>query len=103
MTDAEVFNLDPELRSLCDEASEEELLVLKKLHEDPTNDAQIEIYIYLCFLCFQKLKRLKYLEPAIQLAEGWLAVTPAHHPDYNRRHSLLNTLTIWGHRFQEET
>lgn len=96
----EDFHVDAELKALCNEASEEDLQVLVELHEDPISDAQIELYIYLCFLLFQKSIEIKYLEQAVQQAEGWAAVTPAHHPDYNRRHSLVNTVTTYGHQFQ---
>jgi hypothetical protein len=96
----EEFHIDAELKSFCEEASEEDLQALAELHEDPINDVQIELYIYLCFLCFQKSKDPKHLEQAIQRVEGWMAVTPAHHPDFNRRCSLLNTVTIWGHQCQ---
>lgn len=94
------FHIDAELKSFCNEASEEELQALAELHEDPTNDSQIELYIYLCFLRSQKSKDIQYLEQAKQRAEGWVAVTPAHHPDYNRRYSLLNTVTVWGYQWQ---
>lgn len=98
--DTEEVHIDSELKSFCNEASEEDLCALAELHEDPTNDVQIELYIYLCFICFQKSGNVKYLEQAMQRAEGLAAVTPAHHLDYNRRYRLLNTVTIWYHQGQ---
>lgn len=80
----EEFQIDQELKSLCNEASEEDIQALAELHEDPTNDAQVELYIYLCCLLFRKSKDIKHLEQAMQRAEGWAVVTPAYHPDYNR-------------------
>jgi hypothetical protein len=96
----EKFHIDAELKSFCDEASEADLQALAELHEDPTSDAQIELYIYLCFLLFRKSKDIRHLEQAIQRTEEWVAVTPADHPDHNRRYSLLNTVTIRGYRLQ---
>lgn len=102
LMDTEEFHIDAELKALCDEASEEDLQALAEMHEDPTNDDQIEFYIYLCFLRFQKsrFKESEHLEKAIQRAEGWVAVTPAHDPDYNRRYSILGMVTIWSHQNQ---
>lgn len=98
--DPEEFHVDAEFKSFCKEASEEDLQALTQLHEDPTNDIEIELYIYLCFIGFQKSKDTEHLQQAIEWAEGWVAATPAHDPDYNRRRSLLNTLFIWRHQFQ---
>ncbi|KAH8126913.1 hypothetical protein LI328DRAFT_163948 [Trichoderma asperelloides] len=99
--DTKEFHIDAKLKSFCNEASEEDIQALvAELHEDPINDAEIELYIYLHFLHFQKSKDTKHLEQAIQLAEKWAAVTPSSHPDYNRRYRLLNTVTIRGHLCQ---
>lgn len=96
----EEFHIDEELLSFLHEASEEGLQALAELHEDPVNDNQIELYIYLCFLIFRKSHNRQRLEQAIQRAEGWGAVTDASHPDHDRRYSILNTLVVWGHYYQ---
>ncbi|KAL6818973.1 CHAT domain-containing protein [Trichoderma camerunense] len=94
------FHIDAELLSSLHEASEEDLRALAELHEDPSNDDQIELYIYLCFLIFQNSRNTQSLEQAIQRAEGWAATTAASHPDHDRRHSILNTLVAWSHQSQ---
>ncbi|KAL6798176.1 CHAT domain-containing protein [Trichoderma sp. SZMC 28012] len=96
----EEFHIDPELLSSLHEASEQDLQVLAELHEDPANDDQIELYIYLCFLIFQKSCNTQSLEQAIQRAEGWAAATAASHPDHDRRHSIMDTLVAWGHQYR---
>ncbi|KAL7934285.1 CHAT domain-containing protein [Trichoderma chlorosporum] len=95
----EDFHIDTELRALLVDTSEEDLEALMELHEDPTNDNQIEMYIYLCFLLWIKSKGIERLEQAKKWAEGWVAVTPADHPDHNRRLSILNTALAWGHQY----
>ncbi|KAH0522766.1 hypothetical protein TsFJ059_006562 [Trichoderma semiorbis] len=94
----EEFHIDAELLSTFHEASEEDLRALAELYEDPANDGQIELYIYLCFLIFRKSRNTQSLEQAIQRAEGWAAVTAASHPDHNRRHSIMETLAVWRHQ-----
>ncbi|UKZ70866.1 uncharacterized protein TrAtP1_011835 [Trichoderma atroviride] len=98
--DTEIFHIDAKVKSFCNGLSEEDIQAFAELREDPINDAQIEFYIYLCFLHFQKSKDMKSLKQAKQRAKKWAAATPAHHPDYNRRRSLLNTVTIWGRQSQ---
>lgn len=96
----EHFHIDADLLSSLDEASEEDLQALAELHEDPANDDQIELYIYLCFLIFQKTHNTQCLEQAIQRSEGWVAVTAPTHPDHDRRYSILNTVAVWGHQYR---
>ncbi|KAL7800908.1 CHAT domain-containing protein [Trichoderma afarasin] len=96
----EDFHIDAELLSSLHEASEEDLQALAELHEDPANDDQIELYIYLCFLIFRASCNTQRLDQAIQRAEGWVAATAASHPDHNRRHSIMDTLVLWGNQYQ---
>lgn len=96
----EEFYIDAELLSSLHEASEEDLQALAELHEDPANDDQIELYIYICYLIFQKWSNKQSLERSIQRAEGWAAATAASHPDHNRRHSIMDTLNAWGHQYR---
>ncbi|OPB40489.1 hypothetical protein A0O28_0005680 [Trichoderma guizhouense] len=96
----EEFHIDAELLSSLHEASEEDLQALAELHEDPANDDQIELYIYLCYLIFRKCSNKQSLEQAIQRAEGWAAATAASHPDHDRRHSIMDTLNAWGHQYR---
>ncbi|KAL7918918.1 hypothetical protein ACQKWADRAFT_302927 [Trichoderma austrokoningii] len=95
----EEFHIDAELLSSLHKASEEDLQALAELYEDPANDDQIELYIYLCFMVFQKSHNTQRLEQAIQRAEGWAAVTAASHPDHDRRYSIFNTLIIWRDQY----
>lgn len=91
------FHIDAGLLASFHEASEEDLQALAQLYEDPTNDDQIELYIYLCSLMFRKWHNRQNLERAIQRAEKWAAATAASHPDYSRRCSILTTVLSWGH------
>lgn len=96
----EAFHIDAELLSSLHEASDEDLRALAELHEDPANDDQIELYIYLCFLIFRKSRNTPSLEQAIQRAERWAAATAASHPDHDRRQSIMDTLVAWGYQYR---
>ncbi|KAK0766456.1 hypothetical protein N5P37_000180 [Trichoderma harzianum] len=94
----EDFHIDAELLSSFNEASEEDLQSLAQLYEDPTNDDQIELYIYLCSLMFRRWHNRQNLQKAIQRAEEWAAATAASHPDHSRRCTILTTVLSWGHQ-----
>jgi hypothetical protein len=64
-----------------------------KLHEDPTNNEQIELYIYICFFIFEGTRSTEYLEQAIRRTEGWVVATLADHPDRARRSHILDMLS----------
>jgi hypothetical protein len=97
MAEMELFNTEAEITSSLNDMSEEDLRSFAELHEDPANDNQIELYIHTCFLIFRKALSREYLERAIQRAEGWVAVTPADHPDRTRRSHILDMMSAWMH------
>lgn len=97
-----VFNIDPGLKLFLSKLNEHNLHSFAKVREDPTNDEQIELYIYCCLLIFQKSHSEEQLERAIQRANGWLAVTPADHSDHSRRSSILDTLSTQMHQYKSQ-
>jgi hypothetical protein len=89
----EMFHVEQEMASSLHDISNEELRSFAELHEDPADDAQIELYIYTCFLVFTRTGSMEYLERAIQRAEGWVAVTADDHPGRARRSEILDTMS----------
>jgi hypothetical protein len=90
----ETFHIEPEMATSLHDMSDEELLPFAELQEDPASDAQIELFIYTCFLIFTRTASTEYLERAIQRAEGWVAVTPVDDPDCARRSQILDTMLV---------
>jgi len=89
----EMFHVEQEMASLLHDISDEELRSFAELHEDPADDAQIELFIYTCFLIFTRTGSMEYLERAIQRAEGWVAVTADDHPERARRAKILDVMS----------
>ena|SRR6266566_1923477 len=92
MAEMELFNTEAEMTSSLYDMSDDDLRSFAELQEDPANDSQIEVYIHTCFLIFTRTRSTEYLRQAIQRAEGWVAVTPADHPDRTRRSHILDML-----------
>jgi hypothetical protein len=88
----EVFHIEPEMASLLNDTCDEDLCSLPQLQEDPANDAQNELFIYICFLIFTRTGSMEYLERAIQRAEGWVAESANDHPDRARRLEILDKM-----------
>jgi hypothetical protein len=89
----EVFHIEPEVASLLNDTCDEDLCSLPQLQENPANDAQNELFIYICFLIFTRTGSMDYLERAIQRAEGWVAESANDHPDHARRLEILDKMT----------
>lgn len=85
----EDFHIDAALLSSFHGASKEDLQALAQLYENPTNDDEIELYIYLYTFMFLKWRNIKTLEKAIQQAEEWAAAATASHPEHYRRFNIL--------------
>jgi hypothetical protein len=98
MADMEPFNIEAEMASLLHDMSNEDLLAFAESQDDPAADEQIELYIYACFLIFNKSYSTEHLERAVQQAEGWVAVTPTDHPHRARRFHILDTMSAWMHQ-----
>ncbi|KAM5355006.1 hypothetical protein ACJ41O_001652 [Fusarium nematophilum] len=93
------FTIDEELVSHLDDLSEDELRAFAEMNEDPTNDEQIELYIYCCLMLFQESGSGEDLERAIHRAEGWISATPAaQSADRTRRSEILDLLSAWMHQ-----
>jgi len=89
----EMFHVDQEMANLLHGLSDEELYSFAELHKDPANDVQIELFIYACFLIFTRTASMEYLKRAIQLAEGWVAMTPDDHPQRAHRSEIFNIIS----------
>lgn len=89
----ELFHVEAEMASLLEEISDKDLRTFAELQEDPANDTQIELFIYVCFSISMRTGSIEYLRRAIERAEGWLAVSPDSHQDWARRSKILDTLS----------
>ncbi|KAK4078282.1 uncharacterized protein Triagg1_3298 [Trichoderma aggressivum f. europaeum] len=94
----EEFRIDAKLLSSLQEASQEDLQALAEVHAALSDDDQIELYIYICFLIFRKSHNTQSLEQALKRAGEWVSATATTHPDYNRRCSILNKAVVCGFR-----
>jgi hypothetical protein len=88
----EIFNVDLEITTLPHETCDEDIASFAKLHEDPSNNEQIGIYIFACILIFTTTLSVEYLEHAIQQIEGWIAASPTDHSDRSRRFQVLDVM-----------
>ena len=86
------FSIEPELASVLEDMSDEDLLSFAKTQETPTNDEEFELHAYTCPLTFTGLRSVEYLERAIHHVEGWIAETPEDHKDRARRLQTLDLL-----------
>lgn len=89
----ELFRVEPEMATLLHNISNEDLCSFAELHEDPVNDVPIELYVFTFFFLFTRTRITKYLEQAIQRAEGWAVVTAADHPDRSRRIQIFDMMS----------
>ncbi|EPS42003.1 hypothetical protein H072_4038 [Dactylellina haptotyla CBS 200.50] len=65
------FRVDPDMVELVEQLEFEDLKDLAKIYKEPTNDTQIELYIYICHAIFERSQLGRYLETATQQAIGW--------------------------------
>lgn len=86
------FNIDSDIVLSLEELSQGDLQQLARQYEDPADDMDIELYIYFCLLISKKSCQEQHLEPAIELAKGWIAASPKGHTDRQRRYIILNTV-----------
>ncbi|KAK5651024.1 hypothetical protein OQA88_1808 [Cercophora sp. LCS_1] len=93
MAEMELFSVEAQTASLRKDVSNEELCSFAESHDDPATDGQIELRISTCFLLLKKFGSTEHLERAAQRADGWVAVTPADHPDRIRRSRIFNTMS----------
>jgi hypothetical protein len=92
----EYFKLDPEMVALLDNMDDEELRAFAEIEEHATSDTQVEQYIYICSLIFTRTGLVEYLERAMHIAEGWVAVTSENNLDYARRCQILDSTLAKG-------
>jgi len=92
MCDMDIFHVDSEITATLKELSDEDLASFAELHQDASNDEQIEIYILSCFLIFTRTCSVERVEQAIQRTEAWIAASPTDHPDRSRRFQILDEM-----------
>lgn len=88
-----LFTVETDIISSLHEMDDEYLCSFAELHEDPTSDEQIELYIYACFLLFSRASAMEHLERAIQQAERWMIMTPDGHREQPRRSDIFTMLS----------
>jgi hypothetical protein len=91
--DTELFHIDPDLMAALYELEDEDLRSFAELHEDPTNDGQIELCVFAYFSLFVKTLLTAHLERALQGMEEWLAATDPEHPDCCRRSQIFDMIS----------
>jgi hypothetical protein len=93
--DIGLFNVEAEMASLLRDMNDEELCSFAELQEEPANDDQIELYIYICFLIFTRTYSTEHLQQAIRRIEGWITEVPIGYPDRARRFQILDMTSAW--------
>lgn len=103
-SEMEPFRVEAEMASALNGMSDKDLCPFVELHEDPTNDKEIELRIYVCFLIFKKAPSTEHIEQVIQRTEGWIAETAVNRPDRARRVRMLDMTSARRsqHRFTLE-
>jgi hypothetical protein len=90
----DLFHVEPEMASLLQELGGGDMPNFAELHEDPSSDAQIELYVYTCFLTCMRTGSVEHLDKALQRAEGWVVVANDH-PNYARRREIFDRILHW--------
>jgi len=86
------FCLDRELTNSILGLSEDELRAFPELHEDLTNDRQIELYIFTLCTLATRSKSVADAQLATQYAEGWANRLTEGTPERARRERILNNV-----------
>jgi tetratricopeptide (TPR) repeat protein len=89
----EPFNIEAEMACLLDEMSDADLRSFADTLEDPVNDEQIELSIYICFLISKRTRSAEPLKEAILRTEGWIQEIASDHPDRGRRFHILHMIS----------
>jgi hypothetical protein len=93
MAEKELFNIEAAMASTLDSMGNDDLLSFAELYKDPTDDDQIDLYIYTCFLISKRTCSIEHFEQAIQRAKGWIADLAINHPDRARRSQILDMIS----------
>ncbi|EPS39672.1 hypothetical protein H072_6502 [Dactylellina haptotyla CBS 200.50] len=88
------FRIDQDMMDLIDSVEDEDFENFLDLHSSPSNDAEIELFLYICFKVSHRFNDFEYLDRARDHSEGWLAVTPDGHPDQGRRAQIHHFLSF---------
>ncbi|KAF3908309.1 hypothetical protein AA313_de0206981 [Arthrobotrys entomopaga] len=88
-----LFRIQPDMIELIDANTNEEITELANLQDDPNDDDQIELRIYILFILFNKTRSVRDLEQAALYSEGWWRLTPMHHKDRPRRKQIFAALS----------
>lgn len=101
MAEVELFAVEAELRSSLKGMDKEDLFSFAELHEEPSSDEQIELYIYACSVIFRRFHSAEYIQRAVHRTEEWITMIPEDHRDRTRRVDILNTMVSWSLTLQD--
>lgn len=88
-------NFDPNLTASLHDVNEADFHSFPEGQEFPHNGEQTELRICAHYLIFEKSALKEHLERAIQWTEGWIASSPMHDRDRDRRFDILSMLLAW--------
>ncbi|GKZ81590.1 hypothetical protein AnigIFM56816_006111 [Aspergillus niger] len=86
------FRIGEDVASSIVESSNDGLEELTVLYHDSSDDADIELYIFACFLLFWRTYSLQWAEKAIRKAQQWTASTALGDYDYRRRFRIITSI-----------
>lgn len=88
----EEFRIDEDVVSSILQLSNDELEGLTTLYGDSPDDADIELFIFTCFLLFKRTDSPRRAELAIRKAQKWAASTPPDHSQWRRRLAMMRSI-----------
>ncbi|KAF7177253.1 hypothetical protein CNMCM7691_005143 [Aspergillus felis] len=94
--------IDPEVASLLEAASDDELLAFAELHEDGEDETTIKLSVFALFHAFKRSGNSEYLVRARARSEQLLAMTADDSPFWDRRNQILSAMTAGLSELEEE-
>lgn len=94
----EEFQIDAEVISSLLELDNDELEAFAELHEDMTDDNEVELFIFTCWHIFKKTGSPNWADKCLEKAQRWAASTPLDDEQYKRRCQMTKLImTIARH------
>lgn len=88
-----LFAIESDMVSSLYDMDDEDLCSFAELHEGPTSDVQVELYICTCFFVFTRTGSMNHLKRAIQQAKRWVTVTPDDDQQHARCSEVFDMLS----------
>ncbi|KAL2014889.1 hypothetical protein VTN00DRAFT_2414 [Thermoascus crustaceus] len=105
--ESEVFQINEEIASSLREIDDDELRVFSELHEDPTNDEEIELFIFTNFNLYKRTGDPEWAQRAMVQTDLWLLSTPLEDEQSARRYRIANLIRATacerGHQIQGDS